>query len=83
MRSVLAQSLPIGMDSVCSGESGSTSNEADASQRYERNMKRRAVRHRQTGGLRRVTTATPEQTQERSDERALALAKMRDQFAAM
>lgn len=30
---------------------------------------------------RRVTTATPEQTQERSDERALAVAKMLDQCA--
>lgn len=30
---------------------------------------------------RRVTTATPEQTQGRSDERALAEAKMRDQCA--
>jgi hypothetical protein len=30
---------------------------------------------------RRVTTATPEQTQERSDERALAEAKVRDQCA--
>ena len=30
---------------------------------------------------RRVTTATPEQTQERSDERALADAKMRDHCA--
>lgn len=35
--------------------------------------------HRQQG--RRVTTATPEQTQGRSDERALAEAKMRDQCA--
>lgn len=30
---------------------------------------------------RRVTTATPELTQERSDERALAVAKVRDQCA--
>jgi hypothetical protein len=36
----------------------------------------RKVRRQQA---RRVTTATPEQSQERSDERALAEAKVRDQ----